>query len=301
MNARPRIWQVNLLLFPIAILIILLGGVAQAISVSWGLLFTEVVLILLPTLAFVAWGIWRGWFRPREVLALRRMSPSSVGLSLLMGLAGWPVASAIAMLTTKALDLMVGPYEVKIPPPSGTLDAVVYMIAFAVSAAVCEELLFRGMVMGAYRGQGLRLAVVCTAVLFGLFHFSLSSLLATTFIGLILGYAATRCQSVYASMLVHAANNTLAATVLIFQVSLLPLLEPALWVLAPLGAVVLILGGFLLHRHTAAPPEAMERDRLAWRDWAFWVTVLPIILVFLLMAALELVLRAGIFGALKAG
>lgn len=297
MNARPRIWQANLLVFLILTMVAILGSVAQVISMGWGLLFTEFVLILLPTLAFVAWGAWRGWFRPRQVLNLRRIDRIGVGLSLLLGFAGWPVAVVIATIAEKALDL-VGPLDVAIPPPRGWLDAVVYAIAFIGAAALCEELLFRGVVLRAYGGQGLLLAVVYTAVLFGLFHVSLSGLLAATFLGLIQGYVATRCQSVYASMLAHAANNTLATTIIVFREPLLPLLDVAQWVLAPVGAAALVLGWFLLRRHTAIPPEPADRDRPAWRDWTFWVTMLPILLVFALVVALELAARAGVFGKL---
>ncbi len=106
MDARPRIWQANLLVFLILIVVAVLGSVAQVISMSWGLLFTEFVLILLPTLAFVAWGTWRGWFRPRQVLNLRRIDRAGVGLSLLLGFAGWPVAVFIATITEKALSLV---------------------------------------------------------------------------------------------------------------------------------------------------------------------------------------------------
>ena len=155
--------------------------------------------------------------------------------------------------------------------------------------------------MRAYQGQGLLLAVAYTAVLFGLFHFNLASLLAVTFIGLILGYVATRCQSVYASMLAHAATNVLAASFLIFQESLLPIISSIQLVLAPVAVAALILGWFLLRRHTEALPEPEDRDRPAWRDWTFWVTVLPTVLFFLLIAALELALRAGVFDALLAG
>lgn len=300
-DTRPRVWQVNLLVFLVAIPVVFLGGaIHQVTSTSWGLLFTEVVLILLPTLAFMGLGGRRGWFWPREVLALRRIDLGSAGLSLLMGFAVWPLAGLIATLVDEILSRIVGTYEAAISPPSGPLDAMVYLFAFAGAAAVCEELLFRGVVMRAYQGQGLSLAVFYTAALFGLFHFNLASLLAVTFIGLLLGYVTTRCQSVYAAMLAHAATNVLAATFLIFQEALLPVISSIQLALAPVAVAALILGWFLLRRHTEPPPEPAERDRPAWRDWTFWVTVLPTVLFFLLIAALELALRAGVFDALLA-
>src|SRR5262249_23698668 len=54
------------------------------------------------------------------------------------------------------------------------------------------------------------MAIAWTAVLFGAFHFDMYRLLPTTVLGLLLGGLVWLTGSLWPSMLLHAANNTIA-------------------------------------------------------------------------------------------
>ncbi len=88
------------------------------------------------------------------------------------------------------------------------------LFALAIAPAVCEELFFRGFLQNAIRRQATaRMAVLSTAIIFGLFHviamegLMLERLLPSTLLGIVLGIVFERSGSVLPGMLLHLANN----------------------------------------------------------------------------------------------
>ena len=87
---------------------------------------------------------------------------------------------------------------------------LLFILVMAVSPAICEEAVFRGMLLSSFRGRtGALIAVLVTALLFGLFHMSLYRLLGTMTLGLIMGYAVWRSGSIWPAVLLHALNNAI--------------------------------------------------------------------------------------------
>ena len=81
--------------------------------------------------------------------------------------------------------------------------------AVALLPGICEELLFRGAILGLLgrRGRWI-MAVLLQALLFGLVHIFAFKLLPTAAIGLLLGILAVRCGSVWPGVVLHLAHNT---------------------------------------------------------------------------------------------
>src|SRR5437870_3950123 len=82
-------------------------------------------------------------------------------------------------------------------------------VLLAFLPAICEETLFRGVMLRALLPAGRLPALLFTSLAFGAFHFSLYKLLPTATLGLLLGLLAVRSGSIIPSMLAHALNNTL--------------------------------------------------------------------------------------------
>lgn len=84
------------------------------------------------------------------------------------------------------------------------------LLVLSILPGVCEELLFRGTVLGLLRQRGrLWVAVLVQAVLFGVLHIYAFKLLPTISLGLLFGVLAVRAGSVWPGVLIHAANNAL--------------------------------------------------------------------------------------------
>jgi len=90
-------------------------------------------------------------------------------------------------------------------------DLAVLMFGAVVLAAVCEEILFRGLLMQLLaRGGRWWTAIVVSAVLFAVFHLDFIGLLPRTLLGVYFGILVWRSGSIFPAMLAHGANNLLA-------------------------------------------------------------------------------------------
>jgi membrane protease YdiL (CAAX protease family) len=76
--------------------------------------------------------------------------------------------------------------------------------------AVCEEILNRGIMLRAYENRGTVKALVITGLFFGIFHFDITNFLGPAVLGAMLGFYAIRTNSIFAAMLGHFLNNTIA-------------------------------------------------------------------------------------------
>ena len=91
-------------------------------------------------------------------------------------------------------------------PPLG-----VTLVVLALLPAIAEELMFRGLLA---RGLATRMhaiwAILISAAAFGLYHVIPIQMIPTFLLGLGLGVMAVRGDSIVATMLAHALNNTVA-------------------------------------------------------------------------------------------
>lgn len=84
----------------------------------------------------------------------------------------------------------------------------------AIAPAICEEMLFRGMIFHALKGRyRIRTAIGIVAVLFGAYHMSLVKFIPTGLLGLVLCYVVYITGSIYPSMIMHFANNAMSVLI----------------------------------------------------------------------------------------
>ena len=87
------------------------------------------------------------------------------------------------------------------------LEFALSFLVVAVVAPIVEELTFRGLGFGLLSKYGVRVALVGTAVLFGLVHGFLVALPLFVIVGLALGWLRMRSGSVYPGMVMHGLCN----------------------------------------------------------------------------------------------
>lgn len=144
-------------------------------------------------------------------------------------------------------------------------DLALLMFGGVVLAAVCEEVLFRGLLFQLLAiGGRIGTAVVVTAVLFALFHLDPIGLLPRTLMGIYFALLVWRSGSIFPAMVAHGANNLLAFAALPLADPTAPsptLLQAAL--VATGSAVVfgLVLAAWLRW----SPSRGSERLRRRWR------------------------------------
>ena len=88
--------------------------------------------------------------------------------------------------------------------------AIVFM--GVIGAPICEELFFRGMLVGAFNKVQLPwLGVAVSSILFGLAHFqNVAVIVSITLMGVLLGAIYVKTKSLYASVAVHMLSNAFA-------------------------------------------------------------------------------------------
>lgn len=176
--------------------------------------------------------------------------------TLKLKMTSWKVWLGAALFQTGALPviLFLNSMVMKfLPIPKGWLESfsdsitpdlsTFYLILLmAISPGICEEILFRGAIQGSL-GKKWKPAksILVTSILFGLLHFSIYRLFATTVIGIGLGWMVYISGSLYPAMIAHALNNILALVILP-EIDLSGLND--YWML--LGLPFVIAGGFLL-------------------------------------------------------
>lgn len=91
---------------------------------------------------------------------------------------------------------------------------VVGLIAMAVVPAVCEEIMFRGLIQkGLMTKFNPHIAIIMSSAMFTLLHGSLQQTAFQFILGLALGYVAYYCGSVSYSILLHFVNNAIVVTI----------------------------------------------------------------------------------------
>jgi membrane protease YdiL (CAAX protease family) len=93
--------------------------------------------------------------------------------------------------------------------PSSGIPLAVAVLSIAIIPAVCEELVFRGVIMPllAKMTRNVHAAVWITAFLFSLIHMQFYGFLPRMIMGALLGYFVVWSGSLWASILAHLVNN----------------------------------------------------------------------------------------------
>lgn len=177
-------------------------------------------------------------------------------------------------------------WAVGLPPYRGIL----MMIYTAMVPAFCEELLFRGVVLNALRPYGKTVAVIGSAVLFGLMHGSPEQILYTTVGGLVLALATLESGSVWIAVLIHFFNNLLSVVEGIaymrFEEATASLMYGILELLV-IGGGLVCLVWLVTHRPTACASEEREPTAPLYPVRSFLTAPM---LVFVVLSVVQMVL-----------
>ena len=277
----------NWLLLICLVLMVVLGTFLQLQSLSWGLLATELFLILVPVVAYL--GLTK---QPvAETLRLRWPGGRIALWSLLVGLGAAPLALVWAEFLTR----LVG-YEMPLGPefyPTRPIEIIPFVTAMVVAAPICEEVLFRGVILNVHRKRGARAAILISSLFFACFHLSFVRLFVLLPVALILGFVVWESDSLWPGILAHAAYNAVSVSLntlntLAPQVELSPAAAGAS---IAIGMVWVILGlrRFSALRRSGETPDAAPRA-------AGCQAIIPLFLVsliFFTMSGMDLVVGAA--------
>lgn len=198
------ILEANLTYMVMAFVFMTVGAYVQEKSFVSGIFITEYILVLAP-------GFVVGYLRKVDLKkALRLKKLPLKHIMIIIGIA-WALLPTVAFVNTLTIYFLSLVDKVLVPPiPTATNlgELTLYMFLISLSAGLCEEFFFRGMMMNAFEsGINKKWGVVLSAVLFGVFHFNMQNLLGPIVLGIVFGYLVQLTDSIWAGVVAHAANN----------------------------------------------------------------------------------------------
>jgi len=231
------------------------GGVRLQIGLGEsGLLAAEWLLLFVPAVAFVLVG----GYDVRRTLSLRAPSVRDLSAGVLLVAGGLPLVWLIGWLQTFVLpipwEMLEGLEELVTARDAGRF--LWLMLLLAVTPALCEEIVFRGVLLGGTRTLEPRRMIVLNGVVFGAFHLSFETVirfLPTAALGALIAWAVWRTGSLWVGALMHFLNNgsivAITSTPALRESLSDPDAPPPLW-LIPLGAALFAAGARLLTRRS---------------------------------------------------
>jgi len=218
-----------------------------------GLLVSELGLLLLPSLLFLRLG----GFNPVKTLSLRRPTGRALLAALLIIAGGMPLAWLLAWLQSfvieMPLEFLEGMSEFLVAETPARVVWILVLVAL--TPAVCEEVLFRGVLLAGTRRQFSPLGVILlNGLIFGAFHVPSATVfrfLPSATLGILLAWVVLRTRSIWPGMLMHFLNNgsivILASSPWILERFSDPNQGPPIWLMVP-AVASLVAGGVLLER-----------------------------------------------------
>ena len=247
----------NAVLFAAVLLVLTFYGSAlfeRRMGVAALILGSQLGFFLAPSL------LWCRLFRAPLAETLQLRWPTARGwlATVLLAAGGWSVGAVVweqllRFPGARAYSDWLGELLGK----QGQLGVGAALLLVGLLPAVAEEVTFRGVVLAGLRRSGSRwIAVVGSALVFGLFHINPYHVVAASVVGLLLAWVALESGSIVPGMLIHLVNN--GAQVLLERVpDLAAQLRSPLVLAVALGSTAL--GASLVRgsrRRTPGPAQA---------------------------------------------
>ena len=189
-------------------LLIVIGSVVQQWDFNYGILITEFILVALPPLLYAM-------LKKANVkinFRFNKLSISQIALVFTIFISGYFVAVFLNLLGNIVLSLFGELVPPQIPTATNNMEYIVLLLIVAGSAGLCEEILFRGLLLRAYEDLGQWKSIIITSTLFGMLHLNIQNFIGPAFLGILLGYVVYKTNSIFAGMLGHFINNAVSLT-----------------------------------------------------------------------------------------
>lgn len=152
--------------------------------------------------------------RGEEPTEKKKMTVGSFLVTFMICYSAMQIGNIIGTVFTSFLSAILG-HTVQ-NPISSTIQAMPVWLTFilvVIIAPIMEELLFRKMLIDRFRKYGDKIAIVMSALFFGLFHQNFSQFFYAAMLGLILGYVYCRTGNVKYTIGLHMIINFLGSIV----------------------------------------------------------------------------------------
>ena len=169
--------------------------------------------VILQLMIFMLPGaIWCKWSGDSYVKGLRLRLPRFNTILLIFSGTLLMISGGLLLSTVfgslESLSNNFSLYDTFVSKSDGSLPSNLYLfVAYAILPAICEELVFRGILCYEYENGGVARAVIFSSVFFALLHFNPINILTYLFSGAILALILYASRSLVGSMIAHFLYN----------------------------------------------------------------------------------------------
>ena len=230
----------------------------------YGTLLNEILLLML---AVALTAAVRGDFK--QVFPIHKPKLSAVFGTILLWIGSFLAIMIITMIIAYFFPEEVIGVSQGLGMEFASLTFIISFVIVSISPAICEEAVFRGVVMHSFdNGKNKWIAIVVTGLIFGAFHGNIWRFVPTALLGIMLGYIVYETDNIIYGALFHAINNAMPLLSIFVMKSMysnemfqsqmstmtdngIPLISIGMYVMY--GAAIpllLTIGNYLIHKGT---------------------------------------------------
>lgn len=182
--------------------------VSPILGANLGLYGTLLNEILLLVLAVALTAVVRGDFK--QVFPIHKSKLSAVFGTILLWIGSFLAIMIITMIIAYFFPEEVIGVSQGLGMEFASLTFIISFVIVSISPAICEEAVFRGVVMHSFdNGKNKWIAIVVTGLIFGAFHGNIWRFVPTALLGIMLGYIVYETDNMIYGALFHAINNAM--------------------------------------------------------------------------------------------
>lgn len=139
-----------------------------------------------------------------------------IGLACISFVTLYPIVICVDSLISKCgIKINTLPYALT------TKNYFISFISLVIAPAICEELLFRGLIFSGLKKFGKSFSIFTTALMFSIFHMSISQTVYPLLMGMLFSVIMYYEQNIYYCIIAHAVNNFISLTLSYFNINLI--------------------------------------------------------------------------------
>jgi len=174
-------------------------------SSPWGLIFTQLVLLLLPMFVWArVQGDKLSLFMPREKLGAKNILLLVLFTYLIL-----PATMALSAITA----LFVNNYVPQVIAELVDYPLWLMLLAMAVTPGVVEEVVFRGYLQSKHKRRTIHGAAFLNGLFFGIIHLNLHQFFYAFVLGVVFVYLVHHTRSVWAGIIPHFLFNATSVVI----------------------------------------------------------------------------------------
>ena len=206
-RVQPR-WWMGVLWFIVvmAVVIFAFGPIQYGLGMP-GLVVTELILLAMAVVPAIVmkWNL-------KEVFSIRLPKLRQIFGALVIWAGAFLLMLSVNMVIMFLFPQQMAGTSTALNSFFTSISPVVGFLIIAVSPAICEEALCRGLLQYTFRDVKSKVVVVAAmGVFFGIFHLDPVRILGTGILGATMAYVMLETKNILLPMLIHFTNNALSA------------------------------------------------------------------------------------------